>query len=103
MTNAVYVSDISRMIPETEQFILEQLPPTDILVVDTLRRTRSNPVHFNMNQALELIQRLKPKKTYIVGMNCDDFQEHDEANTMIREKDPTINVRFAYDGLTIEL
>ena len=60
-------------------------------------------MHFNLNQALELIQRLKPKKTYIVGMNCDDFPEHDEANAMIREKDPTINVRLAYDGLAIEL
>jgi len=103
VTNVVYLSDISRMIPETEQFILEQLPPTDILVVDTLRHTRSNPVHFNLNQALELIQRLKPKKTYIVGINCDDFPEHDKANAMIQEKDPTINVKLAYDGLAIEL
>lgn len=103
VTNVVYLSDISRMIPETEQFILEHLPPTDILIVDSLLQTRPHSVHFNLNQAIELIQRLKPKKTYIVGMNCDDFPEHDEANAMIRERNPTIHVELAHDGLAIEL
>ncbi len=101
ITNVVYLSDISRMIPETEKYILEELPPTDILVVDSLLRTGKNAVHFNLEDALALVERLMPKKTYIVGISCDDFPDHDEANRIIAERNPT--VQLAHDGLAIEL
>ena len=100
-TNVVYLSDISRMIPETEKFILEQLQPTDILVIDSLLVDRAHPVHFSLDQAIELASKLKAKQTYIVGINCDDFPEHDVANELIRKKNP--NVQLAYDGLAIEI
>lgn len=100
-TNVVYLSDISRMIPETEKFILEKLPPTDILIVDSLNMKGTHPVHFSLEQALETVKRLNPKQTYIVGINCDDFPEHDEANELIKTMHP--NVELAYDGLVIEL
>mmetsp|Transcript_7733 Transcript_7733/g.14588 ORF Transcript_7733/g.14588 Transcript_7733/m.14588 type:complete len:334 (+) Transcript_7733:1162-2163(+) len=100
--NVVYLSDISRMIPETEKFIIEELPPTDILVVDTLLHGRNkHPVHYSLDQALALAKRLKASKTYLVGMNCDDFPEHDEANRLVQERDSS--VQFAHDGLVIEL
>jgi len=35
-TNIVYLSDISRMLPEALDYIQTQLPPTDILIVDAL-------------------------------------------------------------------
>eukprot|EP00553_Chaetoceros_curvisetus_P015507 CAMPEP_0204644532 /NCGR_PEP_ID=MMETSP0718-20130828/1553_1 /ASSEMBLY_ACC=CAM_ASM_000674 /TAXON_ID=230516 /ORGANISM="Chaetoceros curvisetus" /LENGTH=394 /DNA_ID=CAMNT_0051666139 /DNA_START=1 /DNA_END=1185 /DNA_ORIENTATION=+ len=101
ITNVVYLSDISRMIPETEKYILEELPPTDILVVDSLLQSRKHAVHFNLEEALELVERLRPKRTYIVGISCDDFPDHDEANKIIAERNPT--VRLAHDGLAIEL
>ncbi len=101
ITNVVYLSDISRMIPETEKYILEELPPTDILVVDSLLQRRKHAVHFNLEEALELVERLRPKRTYIVGMSCDDFPDHDEANKIIAERNPT--VQLAHDGLAIEL
>ena len=99
--NVLYLSDISRMLPETEQFILEKLPPTDILVVDSLLYERDHSVHYSLDQALDLVERLGPKKTYLVGMNCDDFPEHDEANIVIRSRNPT--VELAHDGLVVEL
>jgi hypothetical protein len=99
--NVVYLSDISRMIPETEKFILEQLPPTDILVVDTLLHRKEHAVHFSLDQALALVKRLKASRTFLVGMNCDDFPEHDVANGLVRERDGS--VEFAHDGLVIEL
>lgn len=100
-TNVVYLSDISRMLPETEAFILEKLPPTDILVVDSLLVDQNHSVHYSMGQALKLVKRLSPRKTFLVGMNCDEFPEHDEANIAIRAMDPT--VQLAHDGLCIEL
>lgn len=98
--NVVYLSDISRMIPETEKYIMEELPPTDILVVDSLLYKKKHSVHYSLDQALELVERLKAKKTFIVGMNCDDFPEHEDANRLIQERNST--VELAHDGLAIE-
>jgi len=98
--NVVYLSDISRMLDETEKFIMEELPPTDVLIVDSLALERNNPTHFNLKEALVLIRRLKPKTTYIVGMSCDFFPPHDEMNVELRKMD--IDVQLAHDGLFLE-
>lgn len=95
--NVVYLSDISRMLPETEEFILEKLPPIDVLVVDSLNWDRSNSTHFSFRQALPLIRRLQPKRTFLVGMSCDQFLPHDEANEELKSLD--VKVELAYDGL----
>eukprot|EP00571_Detonula_confervacea_P014518 CAMPEP_0172307318 /NCGR_PEP_ID=MMETSP1058-20130122/8211_1 /TAXON_ID=83371 /ORGANISM="Detonula confervacea, Strain CCMP 353" /LENGTH=319 /DNA_ID=CAMNT_0013019463 /DNA_START=331 /DNA_END=1286 /DNA_ORIENTATION=+ len=92
-TNVVYLSDISRMPQETENYIMEGLPPTDILVVDTLSLDSFNPTHFNLKQALELIRRMKPKRTYLVGISCDRFLPHDEMNKELEKLD--IHIEFA--------
>jgi len=101
MTHVVYLSDLSRMPEETLEFILNELPPTDILVVDSLSYSIPHPVHFSLDQAMNLVKIIGAKKTYIVGINCDDFPDHDEANRRIQAKDPS--VELAYDGLVIEL
>ena len=99
--NVVYLSDISRMLPATEMFIMQQLPKTDILILDSLLVDREHPVHYSLKQAIELARRLKPKKTYIVGVNCDDFLPHDAANEELK-KIEGLDVELAYDGLVIE-
>ena len=99
-TNIVYLSDISRMLPETMDFILNKLPPTDILIVDSLYPDHSHPVHFSMNEAIEIMKQIKPKHTYFVGMNCDAFLPHEEANEKLRKQ--YCNAQLAHDGLAIE-
>eukprot|EP00977_Amphora_coffeiformis_P012292 scaffold3038_cov163-Amphora_coffeaeformis.AAC.7 len=99
-TNIVYLSDISRMLPETMDFILHRLPPTDILIVDSLYPDRSHPVHYCMNEAVEIMKQIKPKQTYFVGMNCDAFLPHEEANKKLRRQYG--NAQLAHDGLAIE-
>jgi hypothetical protein len=98
--NVVYLSDISRMLPETEQFIKEKLPPIDVLVVDSLNWSRANPTHFSFEQALVLIRRLQPKRTFLVGMSCDSFLPHDEMNKELESLD--IKVQLSYDGLFLQ-
>ena len=102
-TNVIYLSDISRMLPETLEFIQTQLPPTDILIVDALHPTRKNPVHYSLDQAVELAQEhIRPRQqTLLVGSNCDSFPPHEETNEMLREK--YTNVQMAHDGLVLEL
>ncbi|KAL7435184.1 hypothetical protein ACHAXH_007413 [Discostella pseudostelligera] len=100
-TNVVYLSDISRMPADTEKFILDKLPPTDILVIDALTLDAMNPTHYNLKQALELVRRLQPKRTFVVGMSCDLFLPHDEMNKELEKLD--IQIELAYDGLLLEM
>lgn len=99
--NVVYLSDISRLPDETYEYIMENLPETDVLVLDCLNLTRFNPTHFNLKQSLEVVRRLKPKRTYLVGMSCDSFLPHDEMNKELEALD--VDVQFAFDGLMLEL
>ena len=101
-TNVVYLSDISKMIPETLDYIREKLPPTDILIADALLLKGTNPVHFNLEQAMALRNEIKPRgETYVVGMSCDNFPPHDEANVYLKETYGA--VQLAHDGLVIEV
>lgn len=101
VTHVVYLSDLSRMPEETLKFILEELPPTDILVVDSLSFHKPHNVHFSLDQAMDLVKKIRSKKTYIVGIDCDDFPEHYDANVWIKARDPS--VELAHDGLAIQL
>ena len=88
------------MLPETEEFILQKLGPTDILVVDSLTLDRYNPTHYQLKDAVALARRLKPKRTYIVGIACDSFPRHDIMNKELEKLD--IQMELAYDGLMLE-
>lgn len=101
--NVVYLSDISRMLPETQEYILNKLPPTDVLIIDSLLENRPNNVHFNLQQALDLARTLKPKRTFIVGMNCDSFRPHEEMNEELKKVEGLEEVQLAHDGLVIEV
>lgn len=102
-THIVYLSDISRMLPETMEFIQKELPPTDILVVDALRPKGSHPVHFSMAQAIDLANQLSPTRgTYLVGMSCDSFLPHKEQNEELAKKYGEGKIQLARDGLEID-
>jgi phosphoribosyl 1,2-cyclic phosphodiesterase len=100
-TNVVYLSDISRMQPETMDYIQNKLPqPTDILILDALHPVQTNPTHFNLVEAVELVRQIQPKQVYLVGMSCDSFLPHDEMNAkLLRDYG---NIQLAHDGLEIE-
>ena len=105
-TAVVYCSDISRMLPETLDFIRHRLPPTDLLIVDALhddnddKSRTNNPVHFNLRQAAQLAQQLQAKRVYLVGMNCDSFSPHDEMNERLQREYG--NIQLAHDGLVLD-
>ena len=101
--HVVYLSDISRMVPETLEYIQQKLPPTDILIVDSLLWHKVHPVHYSLDQAVELSRIIQPRvHTYLIGMSCDSFPPHDEMNTLLRKK-YNGTVSFAHDGLVIDL
>ena len=101
-TNVVYISDISRMVPKTMDYIMTKLPPTDILIVDSLLPEKPHAVHYSATQAIALSQEMKAKQTYLIGMNCDAFRLHEEVNHDLRKRYGG-KILLAYDGQTIDL
>jgi len=86
-----YVTD-TNYIPPASFALLKGL---DILILDALRR-EPHPTHFNFEQALEVVERLKPKLTYFTHLT------HTTLHAAVEAELPR-HVRLAYDGLTMEL
>ena len=86
--DVAYCTDVN-FIPEASWPLLEGLR---VLVLDALRPT-PHPAHFGVDQALEVIARLKPQRAYLTHMGHE--LEHEATN---RRLPP--NVELAYDGLS---
>ena len=87
-----YVTDTNRIPPSS----FDLLKDLDVLVLDALR-PRPHITHFSIYQALEVVDRLRPKEAYFVHMT--HHVEHEETNAYLSEM--TDNVSLAYDGLTV--
>jgi phosphoribosyl 1,2-cyclic phosphate phosphodiesterase len=67
----------------------------DVWIVDALRRSR-HPSHFSLDEALDWIARLGPKRAILTHMHLDlDYEA-------LRRELPE-GVEPAYDGMRIEL
>ncbi|MCI0737489.1 MAG: MBL fold metallo-hydrolase [Gemmataceae bacterium] len=88
MGDVAYCTDVNK-IPKESWPLLEGVR---ILVLDALRY-RPHPGHFSLDEALEVVDRLKPERTYFTHMSHD--LEHEETNRNLPK-----NVELAYDGLS---
>ena len=86
-----YVTDTNRIPPES----MAQLAGLDTLILDALRY-REHPTHFNIDQALAIVEELKPTKTYFTHIAHE--LDHDTTNAQLPD-----NVELAYDGLVLEI
>ena len=87
-----YLTDV-KSIENTEK---EKLKNLDVLVVDALR-IAEHPTHFNLQEALDFVEEMKPKKTYFTHIS-HKLGFHKEVSKQLPE-----NVYLAYDGLKIEV
>lgn len=89
--NFAYCSDVSGFPDPT----LEQMRGLDILIVDALQYRR-HPSHMSLDEALEVIEALKPDRAYLTHMHIPlDYE------TVMRETPD--NVEPCHDGLVLEL
>jgi len=90
--NFVYLTDVSA-ISDIEK---DKMKNADLIVLDALRK-KKHISHFNLEQALELLQELNPKQGLLTHishyMGC-----HDVVNSQLPS-----NIKLAYDGQQIEL
>lgn len=84
-----YVTDASR-IPEAS---LEKLHGLDTLILGALRH-EPHPTHFTVAQALEVVEHVRPRRTFFTHM------AHSLAHGETERRLPS-GVRLAYDGLVL--
>ena len=87
-----YLTDV-KTISDIE---LEKLKELDILVINALRY-EPHPSHLNIEEALEIIDIIKPKKTYFTHIS-HNMGFHEEVCNNLPE-----HVTLAYDGLVLEV
>jgi riboflavin kinase/FMN adenylyltransferase len=90
-----YLTDFSA-IPESSMELLNDL---DELVLDALRDT-PHPMHQTVQQALAIVERLKPKRAWFTHVAHD--LAHAATNERLRKQGYS-NVELAYDGLKLEI
>jgi len=89
-SSIAYCTDVSSIPPETWP-LLENL---DVLVLDALRY-RHHPTHLTVNQAIEIIEQVKPKQAYLTHIAHEI--KHAELDPQLPE-----NIAVAYDGLSVK-
>jgi phosphoribosyl 1,2-cyclic phosphate phosphodiesterase len=92
---AAYLTDFSRL-PESSVPLLEDL---DDLIVDALRDI-PHPMHQTVEQALALVDKLKPRRAWFTHIAHD--LQHAATNERLR-KAGYPHVQLAYDGLEFEV
>jgi len=92
MGGFAYLTDI-KSISETEA---EKLKNLEVVVVSALR-VEPHHSHFNLAEALEFIEKIKPNKTYLTHIS-HLLGFHDEVEQSLPE-----NVHLAYDNLKISI
>jgi phosphoribosyl 1,2-cyclic phosphate phosphodiesterase len=88
----VYITD-AKTIADSE---LEKLRNVEVLVVNALRHEQHQS-HFNLEEALDFINKVKPKRAYLTHIS-HLLGFHDEVEQTLPE-----NVFLAYDNLEINI
>jgi phosphoribosyl 1,2-cyclic phosphate phosphodiesterase len=89
--SAAYVTDCSRIPPRS----MEMLRDLDVLVLDALRY-RPHPTHLSLEEALAVVEELRPGMTYLTH-TTHDF-DYVSTNAELPSR-----VELAYDGLTLRV
>ena len=86
-----YISDCHELPEET----IEKVKGVDTLVLNCLRE-REHPTHLKLSAALGYIERIAPRRAYLIHM-CHDFTHEEWLGKLPKGVEP------AYDGLEIEI
>jgi phosphoribosyl 1,2-cyclic phosphate phosphodiesterase len=89
--NVAYCTDVSE-IPDSSMNLLQDL---DVLILDALRPA-PHVTHFNLEQAVEVALKLKPRQTYLTHCSC--YVDYDATNAILPS-----GIEVGYDGLSFSL
>jgi phosphoribosyl 1,2-cyclic phosphate phosphodiesterase len=86
-----YITD-GKSLPEATMAKLHDL---DVLIINALRYA-DHPLHFTVDQALDIVRRVRPRRAYFVHLTHD--LDHATANAAL-----PAYAQLAYDGQVIEI
>lgn len=84
-----YCTDVNK-IPRNSWPLLQGL---DVLVLDALRH-KPHPGHFSLNEAIEVVEEVKPRQAYFTHISHD--LDHESVSRQLPR-----NMALAYDGLQV--
>lgn len=87
-----YITDANQ-IPEGE---MEKIMNSKILVINALQK-EEHISHFNLEEALQIIEEVKPEKAFLTHIS-HKMGRHSDVQDLLPE-----NVEIAFDGLTVTL
>lgn len=90
IANIAYVTDCSEIPPES----MKKLKGLDLLILGALRY-KPHSTHFSIDEALDVINILKPKRSLLTHMGHD--LDYERTSAALPE-----SVGLAYDGMTLE-
>lgn len=88
----VYLTDVSAITDKEK----EKMKDADLIILDALRK-KQHISHFNLDQALELLEELKPKKALLTHIS-HYMGIHDDVNNQLPN-----HIKLAFDGQQIIL
>jgi len=91
INDVAFCTDVS-LIPDESWPLLDGL---DVLVLDALRE-QPHPTHFSVDQALEVVEKVKPRRAYFTHVS--HTLEYEATNARLPD-----GVELSYDGLQIRL
>jgi len=92
MKNFAYLTDVKTL----DEATYDRLKNLDVLVISALR-IQEHPTHNNLEEALQHIERIQPKKAYLTHIGFQ-LGFHDEVQSSLPD-----NVFLAYDELILDL
>ncbi len=90
--NFAYLTDVKTMTQEE----MDKLAGLDVLVVNALRE-EPHPTHLSLQEALDFIEKIQPKKAYLTHIS-HLLGFHEEVSKKLPK-----NVFLAYDNLIVEI
>ena len=90
LNDFAYATDLKVMPEETK----ERLYDLDVLALDCVR-IKPHSTHLCLEEALAIIEELKPKRAFLIHLNHDIL--HERESKLLPD-----NVVLAYDGLVVE-
>lgn len=88
-----YITDASHIPEET----MSKINNVEVLVLNALRKEEKHYAHFTLEEALEIVEKLKPQRAYFTHISVS-MGFHDEVQAELPN-----GVFLAYDGLEIKI
>lgn len=95
--DVVYVSDASG-IPDSTARLMQD---ADVMVMDALRPAHPHGSHFILEEALDQLRHLRPKRAFLVDMTHDFDHESTNVELARLKESEGLDVQLAYDGLRV--